>query len=97
MKRKKRTSILIERREISLFASTGDLPSERMPESQVSEAPPEICPSCGAPDMLPLTELFTTGGINIDSLRKGVGNGQMHVHCTSTGNWWVCSQSLKPI
>jgi len=55
---------------------------------------PESCPICGSQEMLPLAEAIARA--TPTNLKDGLESGRYHLHCSRSGDWWVCGQSLRP-
>jgi hypothetical protein len=94
VKKKKRVEIEIERREISLFvgaAGDGKLPQAAgAPDRGQMVARPAACPVCGSANLLPLAEAAGLEEMRNGALQAGVNSGLLHVHRSSSGEWWLC-------
>jgi hypothetical protein len=51
---------------------------------------PENCPTCGKAELHLLSEAVTMGAFTAAGLQLGVKSGGYHLHCSATGEWWVC-------
>lgn len=97
VKKKRRVEIQIERREISLFSG----PTAGAPQTQASATGnglsaerPAACPTCGSPNLLLLSEAVARGELQRVSLQTMVEAGSFHLHCSASGEWWVCATSI---
>lgn len=100
MKRRRRIEVRIEHREISVFSSqhgpAGDQAGKGAESSIVgNSAAPATCPSCGSNQLLSLTEVIVSPGLDIVSLQNGVNRGIFHLHRNSAGEWLICRESLE--
>jgi hypothetical protein len=98
VKRKRRVEIHIERREISVFGAPGFIsaepPGSSWPETSGLQCiRPPACPACGSPDLLLLAEAVSLAGLDVASLQTGIEKGRYHLHCSGSGEWWICRQS----
>jgi len=99
VKTKRRVEIHIERREVSVFAGSG-VSAELAAASADPRAGglerirPAACPACGSADLLPLTEAVVLAGLDVAALQREIDSGRLHLHCSPSGEWWVCGQSL---
>jgi hypothetical protein len=57
---------------------------------------PEPCPYCGSEDTLRLAEAIATSALTANALQDGLKAGDYHLHCSRSGEWWVCGQSPPP-
>lgn len=59
---------------------------------------PASCPVCGSAEMLLLAEALAVAGQAtaslVASLKDGLVSGKYHLHCSASGQWWVCGQSI---
>jgi hypothetical protein len=97
MKRKRRVEIQIEHSEISLFA--GSVAGVSRTPASAAGTPrgaerPAVCPTCGSPKLLLLAEAMAAGELKKTSLQTLVESGSFHLHCSASGEWWVCSPSI---
>ncbi len=56
---------------------------------------PRCCPICGAHDMLLLSDAIAIAKLTATALKEGLETGRYHLHCSNTGDWWVCGQSMR--
>ncbi len=109
MKRRRRVEIRVERHELSIYASSPQnatrpaADATRNPivdSAMLRPAPrgsqPEACPICGSLDMLLLADAIALSKGNAVALKDGLEAGIYHLHCSRSGEWWVCGQSLTP-
>jgi len=54
---------------------------------------PEPCPICGAQRRLPLADAIAAATLTSNALKDGLEAGCFHLHCSRSGEWWLCSQS----
>lgn len=101
VKSKRRVEIHIERREVSIFRSPGFVAAQ--PSATTRELAgggpclrPAACPTCGSGDLLLLAEAVTLAGMDVDRLQTGLEDGRFHLHCATSGEWWICRQSGGP-
>jgi hypothetical protein len=102
VKRKRRVEIRIERREVSVFGAPGFIsaqpPGTSRPESSgLLCVRPAACPACGSPELLLLAEAVTLAGLDVASLQTGIEAGRFHLHCSVSGEWWICRQSTRTV
>jgi hypothetical protein len=45
--------------------------------------------------MLPLAEAIAQAGLTATALKDGLETGRYHLHCSLSGDWLVCSQSME--
>ena len=99
MKRKRRIEVQIERREVSVFSAFGNTapvwPGSATTGSGLREMRPEVCPVCGAAEMVPLAEGMAAAGLAMAVFRDGLENSKFHLQHTGSGDWWVCRPSLE--
>jgi len=100
VKRKRRVEIRIERREVSVFGAPGFISAQ--PPGASGPQPsgllcvrPDACPACGSADLLLLAEAVTLAGLDVASLQTGIEAGSFHLHCSVSGEWWICRQSVS--
>jgi hypothetical protein len=86
--------IQIERREITVFASSPSPAALNAPAGNQPAMRPTNCPVCGASEMLPLSEGVAISGLSVAALSQGIETKQFHLHQTPSGECWVCLQSL---
>jgi hypothetical protein len=96
VKKHRRVEIQIEHREISLFAG----PAAGAPQTQAcaevkscNADRPGACPTCGSTRLSLLAEAMARGELHQASLQTMVEAGSFHLHCSTSGEWWVCSPS----
>jgi hypothetical protein len=53
------------------------------------------CPVCGSSQLLSLIEAVASPGIDLRLLQQGMENGSVHLHQSSDGSWWLCTESLR--
>jgi hypothetical protein len=99
VKKTRRVELQIEHREISIFAAPGgnipNWPSPTSPEgSGLRHTKIETCPTCGSYEMLLLTEAISPTGAGLANLQHGMEAGTVHLHCSPSGEWWICTQSI---
>jgi len=99
VKKTRRVELQIEHREISIFAAPGgnipNWPSPTSPEgSGLRHTKIETCPTCGSSEMLLLTEAISPTGAGLANLQHGMEAGTVHLHCSPSGEWWICTQSI---
>jgi hypothetical protein len=62
-------------------------------------APPRdtdlYCPICGAHEMLLLAEAIAIARLTATALKEGLETGRYHLHCSLSGEWLICIQSLQ--
>jgi hypothetical protein len=46
--------------------------------------------------MLLLADAIALTRVNAVSLKEGLEAGIYHLHCSRSGEWWVCGQSITP-
>jgi len=112
MKRRRRVEIRVERHELSIYASlpsgpahpanpSGDPNRGAVVDAQLippglSHTRPDSCPICGSQDLILLADAIALTSGNSTSLKDGLESGIYHLHCSRSGAWWVCGQSLTP-
>lgn len=112
MKRRRRVEIRVERHELSIYAgspsepvhpanlsgdpSRGAVIDAQLVPAGLRHAKPDSCPICGSLDLILLADAIALIGGNSTSLKDGLESGIFHLHCSSSGEWWVCGQSLTP-
>lgn len=99
MKRKRRVELHIERREISVFAGAGMFPGQsadlpRQDGTGLLPASHFACPTCGAVNMILLTDAVSSSGLDLAALNQGMQNGSVHFHRAPSGEWWICTKSF---
>ena len=104
--------IRVERHELSIYAGassgaahpvnySGDSNRGAVIDGQLVPAgllrnKPDCCPICGSQDLILLADAIAlTSGRSV-SLKDGLESGIYHLHCSRSGEWWVCGQSLTP-
>jgi hypothetical protein len=104
LKKRRRIEVLIERRELSIYGvsppfgetSIGGVEGE--PKSRGtsrSEAErPAICPTCGATEMLRLTEAMALMALNPAPPGSNAERGKVHFILSASEECWVCKPSL---
>jgi hypothetical protein len=45
--------------------------------------------------MLLLADAVTAASLSVAALKYGLETGRYHLHCSATGEWWVCGQSIR--
>ena len=112
MKRRRRVEIRVERHELSIYSGSSSAPvppanvsgdsgrsaivdAQRLPGNSRQTAP-DACPICGSQDLILLTDAIARIGGRSTSLKDGLESGIYHLHCSRSGEWWVCGQSLIP-
>ena len=65
-------------------------------KSGLRHVKPERCPMCGSDEMLLLADAVAAASLSAASLKDGLQTGRYHLHCSATGEWWVCRQSIRP-
>ena len=100
MRKKRRVEIHIERREISVFASKRFSTEQALPLPQpdgpgLSPSGELVCPTCGAPDLVLLTSAVANDGQDLAVLKQGMQAGSIHFHRSESGQWWLCTRSLR--
>ena len=112
MKRRRRVEIRVERHELSIYAGSSSVPAHAsdlsgepnrdtaidtyLTPAARRHTKPESCPICGSDDLIPLTDAISRVSGNSTSLKDGLEAGLYHLHCSHSGEWWVCGQSLTP-
>jgi hypothetical protein len=109
MKRRRRVEVRIERHELSIFAGplvgsganpdgnpgTGLAPLKQ-DQSGLRHIKPERCPICGSTEMLLLADAIALDSSSVALLKEDLEEGRSHLHCSTSGDWWVCGQSHGP-
>ena len=100
MRRKRRVELHIEHREISIFAGHGPPPEQTFaaPNSDTSgliHSRNALCPTCGSPDLLLLTDAVAQANLDFTTLNQGMQDGSVHFHRSPSGEWWICKKSLN--
>jgi len=57
---------------------------------------PERCPMCGSTEMLLLADAIALDSSSVALLKEDLEKGRSHLHCSTSGDWWVCGQSHDP-
>ena len=112
MKRRRRVEIRVERHELSIYSGSPSAPvsppnvcgdsgrgaviDAQLVPAGLRGAEPDSCPICGSQHLIPLANAIARTDGSSTSLKDGLEAGIFHLHCSSTGEWWVCSQSLTP-
>ena len=103
---RRRIEIHIERRELSLLLRPAE---ERVTESPpVVEGDrarchpppghaPEACPVCGSTELLSLADAAGLASFDPRSLQSKIQEGEAHLHCSPSGDWWICTKFLPPV
>jgi hypothetical protein len=45
--------------------------------------------------MVALATAIALASLSATSLKDGLESGRYHLHCSPSGDWWVCGQSLR--
>jgi hypothetical protein len=98
--RKRRVELHIEHSEISIFAGAGPSPgiSNDSPIADtlgLMQARHAVCPNCGSPDLVLLTDAVAHSRLDLSTLNQGMQDGSVHYHRSPSGEWWICSKSLQ--
>jgi hypothetical protein len=99
MKRIRRISLRVERREVSLsITQTGTAPGESCsPQMPTDSAQPENCPDCGAPWITVAAHAGDSVGANTASIHRALQQCGAHANICATGELRICSKSLEEI
>ena len=97
MKRIRRISLRVERREVSLSitqtgTTSGESCSLQMP---TDPAQPENCPVCGAPWVTVAAQAGESVGANTASIHRALQQSGAHVYVSATGELRICSKSFE--
>jgi len=104
LKKRRRIEVVIERRELSVFAvpPSGERAQPGSPDGganpaggdEIREERPSRCPTCGSTEMLRLSEAMAL--VALDPLSTGSGADRSNVHYTFSlsEECWVCKPSL---
>jgi hypothetical protein len=99
MKRIRRISLRVERREVSLSitqtgTTSGESCSLQMP---TDPAQPENCPDCGASWVTVAACAGESVGANTTSIHRALQQCGAHAHISASGELRICSKSLEEI
>lgn len=59
-----------------------------------ASAPQESCVICGSANLLRLADALALAAMSSTALKDGLESGRFHLHCSASGQWWVCGQSI---
>jgi len=112
MKRRRRVEIRVERHELSIYAgspsgpahapdssgepSRGAVVDSHLVPAGLRHTGPGSCPICGSEGLIPLAVAIARTVGSSTLLKDGLESGIYHLHCSRSGEWWVCGQSLTP-
>jgi hypothetical protein len=82
--------------DISGDSNSGTVIDAHLVPAGLRRTEPDVCPICGSQNLIPLADAIARTGGNSSSLKDGLESGIFHLHCSSSGEWWVCGQSLTP-
>ena len=104
--------IRVERHELSIYAGSSSGPAHPVNFSSdpnrgavidahlvpagLRHSKPDNCPICGSQDLILLADAIALTSGSSTSLKDGLESGIYHLHCSRSGEWWVCGQSLIP-
>jgi hypothetical protein len=92
MKRVRRLTVEIERRQVKWSMALSDLPP-----NAATEGSAEVCPHCGSPWML-LSHVQLPGReYALPELRALLMSFHLHVRGTLSGQLWICRKSFEQL
>lgn len=98
MKRVRRISISIERREITAsMTQTGAMPSDFASGPANGAQPPATCPACSGPSFLSAEDAFRQGHIYAVLLQSALANSRIHFQRQPDGRIWICRHSWEQL
>jgi hypothetical protein len=98
LKKRRRVEVHIEHRETTVFVGPGTFAGQQKQSVELCPLDPlrsRLCPVCGSSQLLPLIETVASPGIDLRLLQQGMENGSVHLHQSSNGSWWLCTESLQ--
>jgi len=93
VRKKRRVTLQIEHREISVSAGTGGNAVPERTSGQEADYPAS-CPNCGSADLISLSEAIADPALNRELMRHSAGGDGIHLGPSPSGRWWICRKSL---